>query len=148
MSLLRPEVHRTESLDFARSPSLPWVGGWLRPVAVACAILVISFPAIGSGSQTSEKLRLGSLRGTLSTTQENASAGLAGITVNLTLDPADGSPLSADTDDAGHYEFTQLKPGNYKISISQPGFKPFTKSISLNPGQAATVDIRVELLTV
>ena len=45
-------------------------------------------------------------------------------------------------------EFKDLKPGTYTISISQPGFKPFTKSLSLNAGEAIVVDIRVELQTV
>jgi hypothetical protein len=66
----------------------------------------------------------------------------------LTSVPPDGSPLTADTDDAGHYEFKNLKPGTYAISISQPGFKPFTKSLSLSAGEAAVVDIRVEFQTV
>src|SRR5437660_4405878 len=95
-----------------------------------------------------EKVPLVSIHGTLTTTQDDPSSGLAGISLRLTTEPPDGSPLIADTDDAGHYEFKNLKPGTYTISISQPGFKPFTKFLSLHAGEAAVVDIRVELQTV
>jgi len=112
-------------------------------------LLLGTISTLGQATQTgNEKLRLGSIHGTLSTTQENTSAGLAGITIKLTTEPPDGNPLTADTDDAGLYEFKNLKPGSYTISINQPGFKPFTKSLGLNLGQAAVVDIKVELQTV
>jgi hypothetical protein len=62
-------------------------------------------------------------------TQENTSAGFAGNTIKLTMEPPDGNPLTADTDDARLYEFKNLKPRSYGISINQPGFKPFTKSL-------------------
>jgi hypothetical protein len=136
--------------DGASYLSRRWSRGLLlHAVAAACLLLLTTAPAVGQTAKTgNEKLRMGSIHGNLTTAQENASSGLAGITVNLSAEPAKGSPVSTDTDDAGRYEFTSLKPGTYTISINQPGFKPFTKSISLNPGQAATLDIRVELLTV
>ncbi len=79
--------------------------------------------------------------------QENTSSGLAGVILKLTPGP-DGSPLTADTDEAGSYEFKGLKRGTYTISINQPGFKPYTKTITVNAGQATALDIRAELETV
>src|SRR4029077_5985823 len=73
---------------------------------------------------------------------------LSGISVKLAGEPADGNLLSADTDDAGRYEFKSLKPGNYTIWITQSGFKPVTKRVSVAAGQAAVQDIRLELETV
>jgi hypothetical protein len=114
-----------------------------------CVFMLATIPTLGQATQTgNEKQPLGSIHGTLTTTQEDASSGLAGITVKLTTEPPDGNPLTANTDDAGLYEFNDLKPGSYTISINQPGFKPFTKALSLIPGQAAVADIKVELLTV
>ncbi len=114
-----------------------------------CVFMLATIPTRGQATQTgNEKQPLGSIHGTLTTTQEDASSGLAGITVKLTTEPPDGNPLTANTDDAGLYEFNDLKPGSYTISINQPGFKPFTKALSLIPGQAAVADIKVELLTV
>ena len=49
--------------------------------------------------------------------------------------------MSADTDDAGHYEFKDLKAGSYTISINQAGFAPFTKTLEVKAGEAAIVDI-------
>jgi len=111
--------------------------------------MLATIPTLGQATQSgNEKQTLGSIHGTLTTTQEDASSGLAGIVINLTTEPPDGNPLTANTDDAGLYEFKDLKAGSYTISINQPGFKPFTKALSLIPGQAAVVDIKVELQTV
>ncbi len=122
---------------------------FLWQVAAASVFMLATFPAHGQATKSdSEKVPLGSIHGTLTTTQDDPSSGLAGISLRLTTEPPDGSPLIADTDDAGHYEFKNLKPGTYTISISQPGFKPFTKFLSLHAGEAAVVDIRVELQTV
>lgn len=149
MTLVRTVVRQIAPPDFLGVTSPTWACGWLRQGAAACVLLLATIPALGQATQTgSEKLRLGSIHGVLSTTQENNSAGLAGITIKLTTEPPDGNPLTADTDDAGLYEFKNLKPGSYAISINQPGFKPFTKSLSLNLAQAAVVDIKVELQTV
>ena len=150
MISLRPASRESVPFDGPSNLFSLRIGGWLlQAAATACLLLLTTASAIGQTAKTgNEKLRSGSIHGNLTTTQEDASSGLAGITVNLSTEPANGSPLTTDTDDAGRYEFTNLKPGTYTISISQPGFKPFTKSIILNPGQAAIVDVRVELLTV
>jgi hypothetical protein len=91
---------------------------------------------------------VGSVHGTLTTTQADGSGGLAGISVQLTASAGDESPLTAQTDDAGHYEFKEVKPGSYAISINQPGFTPFKKSLDVKAGETATVDVRLELQTV
>ena len=93
-------------------------------------VAISVFPALGQGTRAgAEKTQTGSVHGTISTTQENAGSGLSGLSVKLTTVPPDGNTLSADTDDAGHYEFKNLKPGSYTISITQPGFKPVTKTV-------------------
>ena len=82
-------------------------------------VAIAVFPAFGQGTRASaEKTQTGSIHGTISTAQENAGSGLSGISVKLTTVPPDGNTLSADTDDAGRYEFKSLKPGSYAISIS------------------------------
>jgi hypothetical protein len=83
----------------------------------------------------------------VTTLQENASSGLAGVILKLTPGP-DGSALTAGTEEAGQYEFNGLKPGTYTISIHQPGFRPYTKTVAVNAGQATALDIRAELETV
>jgi len=121
----------------------------LRHLVAACALLLATIPALAQTAPTSsQKAGVGSIHGTLTTTQADGSSGLAGITVQLTANPPNGNRLTAETDDAGHYELKDLKPGSYTISINQSGFASFTKSLQLNPGEAVVVDIRLELQSV
>jgi hypothetical protein len=120
--------------------------GWARCCAWLLVVMIAAFPAFGQGTRAgAEKTQTGSIRGTVSTKQEDASSDLSGISVNLSAVPPDGNPLTANTDDAGHYEFKGLKAGKYTISVSQQGFKTVTKTVSLAPGQAAVQDITLEL---
>src|SRR5439155_7478154 len=59
-----------------------------------------------------------------------------------------GNPSTAVSDDNGRFEFKDVSPGPYTISVNQSGFAPVTKSLEVKPAQAAVVDIRLELLTV
>jgi hypothetical protein len=123
--------------------------GWRRRAAALFVILATAIPAFGQGARPGgDGKQTGSIHGTISTTQENAPSGLAGISVKLTTAPADGNALTADTDDAGRYEFKSLKPGKYTIAVSQQGFKPVTKTVSVAPGQMAVEDFTLELETV
>ncbi|HEY6385607.1 MAG TPA: carboxypeptidase regulatory-like domain-containing protein [Candidatus Acidoferrum sp.] len=128
------------------APLRPHPRGWARCWAWLLLAAIVAFPAFGQGTRSnSEKTQTGSIRGTVSTKQEDASSGLSGIGVNLSTVPPDGNPLSANTDDAGHYEFKGLKAGKFTISVSQQGFKQVTKTVSVAPGQTAVQDITLEL---
>jgi len=149
MSLLRPAIFQTTDLDFTGVSSRRCVYSWLRKTAAVSVILLAILPAFGQETQTSsEKLRPGSIHGTITTTQDGASSGLLGITVKLATEPPDGSPRTVDTDEAGRYEFTNLQPKNYTISISQLGFKPVSKLVVIDSGKVAVLDFSLELETV
>jgi hypothetical protein len=132
-------------------------GGWVRHDrqrtgrlrAIAAWVLLLPvIPAFGqAGPAGGGPAQLGSVHGTLTTTQAD-SGGMAGINVQLAATPDDGNPLTTQTDDAGHYEFKDVKPGPYTISINQPGFTPFKKSLEVRAGEAATIDARLQLQTV
>lgn len=112
-------------------------------------ILAFAFPALGQSAQSNnQKAQTAAIHGSISTKQDNASAGLSGISVQLATIPPGANPLTTSTDDAGHYEFKGLKPGSFTLSISQQGFKPVTKTVSAAAGQDATQDITLELETV
>ena len=149
MNVSRPGIRRTATLGLpSKRPYLTFCGRFGQ-VAAAFALLLTTFPAFGREHRADSGERLlASIRGTVTTAQENSSDGLAGITVRLSAESPDGNLLSADTDDAGRYEFKSLKPGTYTISISQLGFKAVTKPISLSPGQEAVQDLRLEFETV
>ena len=86
-----------------------------------------------------------SIKGTVSTTQDNSTAGVAGIEVKLTREGATGTPQSTTTDEHGVYAFPNLEPGNYTLSISLTGFKPATKTVALNDKQQDVEDFSLQL---
>ncbi len=49
------------------------------------------------------------------------------------------------TDAEGHYEFTRQAPGSYTLEASVEGFKPWTATVTLGPGQAALQDIALQI---
>ncbi len=58
------------------------------------------------------------------------------------------TPFNAVTDEQGHYEFQNLPPGTYSITLDLQGFKSLTKSVSLNPGQRNVEDFAMDLAEV
>jgi hypothetical protein len=149
VSLFRAAIRKIVWFAPVATSSQRWAANWLRRAPAAWVLLLLTISTLGQTSPAgSEQTRAASIRGTLTTTQADTSGGLAGISVQLTAKAPDNGPFTADTDDAGHYEFKDLLPGTYTISITQPGFAPFTKSLDLKPAQAAVVDVRLELQTV
>ena len=49
------------------------------------------------------------------------------------------------TDSDGHYSFTGLAPGSYTLAATLEGFKPWTATVTLAPGQAALQDASLQL---
>lgn len=98
-----------------------------------------------SASQQKANLQAASIKGAITTTQDNSAAGVAGITVRLTRDTAAGQAQSADTDEHGQYGFTNLEPGKYTISITATGFKAVTRSVVLSARQQDVEDISLQL---
>jgi len=89
------------------------------------------------------------LKGIVTTTQDNAPSGVAGITVKLTHEPQDGSPtLTAVTDENGQYGFVNLPSGTYSITIEVTGFKVITKSVVVVAKQQTVQDFSLQLNTV
>jgi len=157
MSLLRPSIVQTAGLSFSRrvfSYLLFYAraSDWVRRTAAAGIFVLLAVPvfaqASGNVTQSDNQQALATIRGNLTTTQESAGTGLAGIGVKLSLEPPDSNTLTADTDDAGHYEFLNVQPGSYTISVAQAGFKAFTKPVSVVAGQTVTLDITLEIETV
>jgi hypothetical protein len=70
---------------------------------------------------------------------------LAGVIVKLG-GPSAGSTLrSTLSDDSGHFEFTQLVAGTYTLEVSAEGFRPWSKTVTLERSQAAVEDATVEI---
>src|SRR5215467_12054844 len=113
---------------------------WFELFAVLCLLLLASGQA--SGQEGLRNARPAAVHGTLTTTQDNV---LSGITVKLVPDEVGDVPVAADTDESGRYEFKNVKPGAYTVSVGLPGFKLFAKAIQVEAGQSLGLDIRVEI---
>jgi Carboxypeptidase regulatory-like domain/TonB-dependent Receptor Plug Domain len=121
-----------------------------RQIWLAIVMLATAVPA---GAQQKQQPsagvgQLGSIHGTVSTAQDGVSSGVAGISVRLTPQVAGLFPQSADTDEAGHYEFKGVRPGTYTVSLALQGFKAVSQPVNVAAGQAAVQDISLELETV
>jgi hypothetical protein len=66
---------------------------------------------------------------------------------NVTLTSLEtGVARSMKTNQAGIYEFSRVRPGNYSIKVEQPGFKTYVQSpIVLEVEQRARADVRLEV---
>ena len=93
---------------------------------------------------------LGSISGTV---RENRGASLAGA--NVTLSDADGASIRETTSNSeGRYEFRNVTPGMFTVTVTLDGFDSASSKGSLQPGQAyeispfalslATVYVEVE----
>jgi hypothetical protein len=117
--------------------------------SIAAGFLVLLFaisPAFAQDASPKKAApQAGSIRGIVTTIQDNTPSGVAGISVKLSGDPLHGSPLSTDTDEHGGYDFQNLEPGTYSISITLQGFKPISKSVVLALKQQLVQDFTLEL---
>src|SRR6516225_9293084 len=109
---------------------------WPRP-AVAVLILIVAWVA-GARASAQQKRddASASIHGTITTKKDGTAAGISGVTVKLAGEATGPTPITTDTDDGGQYEFKNLKPGSYTLSIAQPGFKAASRPVTVAPGQA------------
>lgn len=87
-----------------------------------------------------------SVEGTVSVgTGQGQMNNLAGLTVKLDSPNTGSASQSRLTDDNGHFRFTQLVAGTYTLEVSVEGFKPWSKTIVLEQGQAAVEDATIAI---
>jgi hypothetical protein len=120
-------------------------------------ILVLCWPGSAAGQKapvpvtratTAPNPEAATLRGTVTTKDGDTVSSAPAVTVKLSPEPPAGEPLSIQTDEDGHYQFTGLAPGPYSISISGPGFQPETRAVVLNPGPQNVQDFTLKIATV
>ena len=72
-------------------------------------------------------------------------AAVPGATVTVT-NKETGLKRSAKTDEAGRFNFPQLKPGAYLVKVEAEGFEPLQNdAVSAALGQKQTVDFRLKI---
>src|SRR5579862_2578794 len=102
-------------------------------LAVAC---ILPAKALAQGETTSAII--GEVRDT-------TSAVLPGATVTITNHDT-GLKRTARTDEAGRFNFTQLKPGGYSVRADAPGFDPRQNdNVTAGLGQKQTVDFTLSV---
>ena len=104
---------------------------------VLCALCAVTLSLRGPAASAQEQ---GSITGSVSDT---SGAVVPGATV--TASNSAGLKQTAVTGDDGAYSLSKMPAGTYLVTVSQEGFKDFTiSSFTLNPGQAARLDVTLE----
>src|ERR1700690_767032 len=119
---MNPSPGRYRSAWLARANycvlGVPWQR--LLPLAAGLFFLLAPRAALAQKAPKAANAPGPSLRGTVTTKNSDV---LTGATVKLSKNPPIGAPISAETDENGHYEFHNLQTGNYPFSVSGAGFK-------------------------
>jgi len=113
------------------------------------ALAIFAIPGFAQQTGADSQTLTASIRGRVTvTTGEGSTNNLAGITVKLTGPAPASSSMSTVTDADGRYEFTHLAAASYTTETSLEGFKPWTATVRLTPGQAAVLDAPLQISTV
>src|SRR5438270_11288862 len=108
-----------------------------RPAFVCCFLSVWSFCTLSLFGQSTT-----SLRGTVTDAQNAAIADA----VVLMQDTSNGFERSTITSTAGEYQFAQVPPGTYNVTVKKPGFSAFVNhNVKLEVNTPATLDCHMEL---
>src|SRR5215831_6120195 len=105
--------------------------------ARASFALVLLCAALAIGQETRA-----TLSGTITDPSGSAVAGASLVLVNTET----GVENRVEANAAGQYRFLFLNPGNYKLTVDMAGFRKAVRdAIALSTGQAATLDISMQL---
>jgi hypothetical protein len=81
----------------------------------------------------------------LGSIKDPSGASISGASVVLT-NPAKGIKVTRQTDAAGNYEFTNVQPGEYTLTVQSSGFSPsVTDRFTVNIGARQRVDVGLKL---
>ena len=110
----------------------------MKLAAVVCLMVLFSIAAMAQGSATAD------LSGVV---KDPKGAVVANATVSAS-NTSKGIDRSTSTNASGAYQFLNLPPGTYEISVSAPGFgKATRKNVSLTVGQAASLNVQLGIST-
>src|SRR6202021_2684115 len=98
------------------------------------ALFLAIFALAGALQVWAQTITTGELAGTIT---DPSGAVVANAPVQLkSLD--EGSVNTQNTTSSGYYHFAYLKPGNYSVTVSAPGFQASEKKVAVALGAAAS----------
>lgn len=109
-------------------------------IAPLCFLFVLLLPFTTSRS-SAQSMLTGDISGTV---MDPSGAAVPGATVTATSQET-GAQYTATSGAGGAYRFSLLKPGEYTVHVSAPGFSAANTSVTVAIGQIATQDIRLKL---
>ena len=129
------------------APAFPAGLGKLAVTLYLAGCTVLSAPALAqsAAAPTPE----GEIQGAVSRLdRQGVKTALPGITVSLAAGAPETARWSSVTGEGGHYRFGGLGPGTYQMEVRAEGFKLFSVTIPLRPGESRIQDIPLELAAV
>ena len=110
----------------------------LFPVLLCCLLSFLFAPRADAQATTSLGGRV----------TDKSGAILPGATVTLTLATTNATRTNT-TNSSGEFQFSQITPGRYNLTVSAPGFEPAEKNgMDLLVSQPATVNVALSVATV
>lgn len=109
------------------------------PIAASLVAFALCFASLSWGQSSTT-----SLRGTVT---DKSGASVRGASVTLS-NPERGTQRTATTGDGGEYEFLQLTPGSYKLSVAMSGFRKYEQNdVRLLVSTPATANVTLDVGT-
>jgi Carboxypeptidase regulatory-like domain len=108
----------------------------LTAVLLILAVFAMAVPVVMAQSTTT-----GDITGTIT---DPSGAVVSGADVTL-KSATEGTTTKTTTNQTGAYRFPLLKPGEYKLTISQKGFKSVSQTVPVALGQVVTANMTLEL---
>jgi hypothetical protein len=122
-----------------RNSSAVWSCALTRLAAVGLAVLLL---AVAPAQPAEAQVLYGTLVGRV---EDQSGAVLAGARVTVT-NKATGQQREATTDEDGAYAFRDLQGGVYDVSITQAGFKTYSKAgVNVAINSVVREDVRMEV---
>jgi Carboxypeptidase regulatory-like domain len=107
-----------------------------------------SHPVFAQQTGASSNAATAAISGTFSVAEADGTEdGVADVAVTL-IRPPNGEVRSNVTDSDGHYQFTQLDPGTYRLEASKDGFQPWKASLTVQAGQSLIKDAVLQISSV
>ena len=107
------------------------------PLWLLCLAMIAGL----SVSLSAQTIISGDIAGTVT---DPTSAAVANAAVTLTSSES-GAVQTVNTNSTGGFRFPLLRPGNYKLQVSAPGFAPVTQAVTAVVGQVVSANVKVSV---